>query len=48
MRRLVASNQTLSPTFHGENFLEDFSIMIRRAVSYTAKASFLAVSREDK
>jgi hypothetical protein len=48
MRRLVASNQTLSPTFHGENFLEDLSVMIRQAVSCAAKASFLADSKEDK
>jgi hypothetical protein len=48
MRRLVASNQTLFPTFHGENFLEDLSVMIRRADSCAAKASFLAASKEDK
>ena len=48
MRRLVASNQTLSPTFHGEKVLEDHSTMIHREDSCAARASFLAESREER
>ena len=44
-RRLVASSHTLSPTFHGEKVLVRHSLMIRRAVSWAAKASFLALSK---
>ena len=44
----MASSQTLSLTFHREKFREDRSIMIRRADSCAAKASFLAESKEDK
>ena len=44
----MASSQTLSPTFHGEKLQEDCSIMIHRADSCAAKASFLAKSREER
>ena len=44
----MASSQTLSPTFHGEKFREDRSIMICQAVSCAAKASFLAESKEER
>ena len=44
----MASSQTLSPTFHGENLREDRSIMIRQADSCAAKASFLAESKEER
>ena len=44
----MASSQTLSLTFHGENLREDRSIMICQAVSCVAKASFLAKSKEER
>ena len=44
----MASSQTLSSTFHGENLREDRSIMICRADSCAAKASFLAESKEER
>ena len=44
----MASSQTLSLTFHGEKLQEDRSVMIRRAVSCAAKASFLAESKEER
>ena len=44
----MASSQTLSPTFHGEKLREERSIMIRRADSCAAKASFLAESKEER
>ena len=45
-RRLVVSSQTLFPIFQGVNVLKLRSLMIRRAVSWVAKASFLASRRE--
>ena len=44
----MASSQTLSLTFHGEKLQEDRSIMIRRADSCAARASFLAESKEER
>ena len=44
----MASSQTLSPTFHREKLREDHSVMICRAVSCAAKASFLAESKEER
>ena len=43
--RFVASSHTLSPTFQGEKFQVFRSLMIRRAVSCAARASFRASSR---
>ena len=44
----MASSQTLSLTFHGEKLREDHSVMIRQVVSCTAKAPFLAESKEER
>ena len=44
-RRFVASSHTLSPTFQGEKFRVFRSLMICRAVSCAARASFWASSR---
>ena len=44
-QRFVASSHTLSPTFQGEKFHEFRSLMIHRAVSCAARASFRASSR---
>ena len=44
----MALSQTLSPTFHGEKLQEDRSVMIRWTVSCSAKASFLAESKEER
>ena len=44
----MASSQTLSLTFHGEKLREERSIMIHRADSCAAKASFLAESKEER
>ena len=44
----MASSQTLSLTFHGEKLQEEHSVMIRRAVSCAAKASFLDDSKEER
>ena len=44
----MASSQTLSLMFHGENVREDHSIMICWADSCAAKASFLAESKKER
>ena len=45
---MSSSNHTLSPTFHGVNHQEEHSVMIHRAESCAARASFQASSKEER